>query len=64
MRKVTRIQKITIALFLGYVIWEIAVYFWSLSLPAHDPIIRGDLVLIIPVLFLFLAISIYQYVKH
>lgn len=63
MRNLTRIQRITVALFIAYVVWEAAVYFWRMSLPPHDPIIRGDLVLILPVLLLFLAISIYQYAK-
>lgn len=63
MKKTTSIQRITIAMLLGYLFWELGVWFWAKNLPPSDPIIRIDLVLIYPLLILFIVISLFQYFK-
>ncbi len=63
MDKLTRIQKITITLIIAYAIWEISVWIWSNTLPKNDPVIRVDLLIIYPVLFVLIIISIIQYFK-
>jgi len=63
MKRTTSIQRITIALLIGYLFWEIAVWFWRQKLPPSDPVIRADLIFIYPILIIFIAISLYQYVK-
>jgi len=60
----TRIQSMTLVLLIGYLIWEISVWFWKQSLPESDPVIRVDLIFIYPLLVTFIIISIYQYFKH
>jgi hypothetical protein len=63
MKRLTRIQRITLVLIVGAIIWEIAVRIWMRSLPDHDPVIRVDLLLIIPLLLIFTGISIAQLLK-
>ncbi len=63
MDTLTRVQKITITLIIAYAIWEISVWIWSNSLPENDPVIRVDLLIIYPVLFVLIIISIIQYFK-
>ena len=63
MKQLTKIQKLTLFFVIAYIVWEIAVYFWSSNLPKSDPVIRADLVFIYPLLAVFLGISIYQFVK-
>ena len=60
MKKLTKIQKTTIALIILYIIWEIAVKIWERGLPPYDPVIRVDLVLIYPVLGVMIIISLIQ----
>jgi hypothetical protein len=57
----TRIQKITIGLFILYFIWEIVVQIWAQS--EETPIIRADLLLIFPILIIFMIISLIQYLR-
>lgn len=62
--KITKIQIATIIAFIAYAIWERAVYIWAEKLPKSDPIIRVDLVMIYPVLFILLIISFVQLWKQ
>ena len=59
----TLLQKITLGLLIGYVIWEIAVRVWMSQLPPSDPVIRADLVFIYPILLVFVLLSVWQYVR-
>ena len=63
MKKITRIQRFTLILVFAAVVWEIAVRIWMMTLPEHDPVIRVDLVIIIPVLAFFITISIMQAIQ-
>jgi hypothetical protein len=60
MKKMTRIQKITLVLILAAILWEIAVRTWMRSLPESDPVIRADLFFIITLLAVFITISVIQ----
>lgn len=64
MKNLTRIQRITIALLIGFIIWELAVRIWARNLPESDPLIRVDLTVLIPVLLLFIVISVIQFLKR
>ncbi len=59
----TRLQKVTLGLLFGYVIWEIAVRVWMSQLPPSDPVIRADLIFIYPMLLVFILLSLWQYVR-
>jgi len=63
MKKTTSIQRLTIAMLLGYFFWEIGIWIWSRNLSPSDPIIRIDLIFIYPFLLILVFISIYQYFK-
>lgn len=63
MKKTSSIQRITVALLIGYIIWEIGIWFWIRELPPSDPVIRIDLVVLYPVLLLFVFLSVYQLLK-
>ncbi len=63
--KLTKIQWLTLAAIAGYLIYEF--YFvarWAADLPPSDPIIRGDLVFIYPVLLVLVVISFVQYFRN
>jgi len=64
MKNFSSIQRLTVALLIGYLFWEIGIWIWARKLPPHDPIIRVDLVIIYPLLLLFILISAYQYFKN
>lgn len=64
MNKLTKTQKITIAAFVIYIIWEITVQIWASTLPPSDPVIRADLMLIYPLLILLVIISLIQFFKN
>ena len=59
----TKVQIITIGAYIAYIIWEIIVWFWARSLPDYDPIIRADLLIILPVLLILTVISLFQYFR-
>ncbi|VXB26235.1 conserved hypothetical protein [Flavobacterium sp. 9R] len=59
--KLTLVQKITISLLVLYVIWEIIVQIWAQS--EETPVLRVDLIFIYPVLFFFILISLYHYLR-
>ena len=59
----TRIQKVTLGLLIGYVIWEIVVRVWMSQLPPSDPVIRADLILIYPILLVFILLSLWQFIR-
>ena len=63
MKKLTRIQRVSLLLIAGAVIWEVAVRIWMMKLPPHDPVIRADLLVIIPLLAIFIGISLIQLIK-
>lgn len=62
--KLTVVQKITIIAIIGYVIWEIVVQQWAKELPPSDPVIRADLILIMPILAILIIISLIQFLRH
>ena len=62
--KLTVVQKITIIAIIGYVIWEIVVQQWAKELPPSDPVIRADLLLIIPILAVLIVISLVQFIRN
>ena len=64
MKNYSSIQRLTVALLIGYLFWEMGIWIWAKKLPPHDPIIRVDLVIIYPLLLLFIIISVYQYFKN
>ncbi len=64
MNKTTGIQRLTIAMLLGYLFWEIGIWIWARKIPASDPIIRVDLIFIYPFLLVLIILSIYQYIKN
>ena len=63
MKSLTRIQRVTLFLMAGALLWEIAIRIWTRSLPPHDPVIRADLLVIIPLLVVFVGFSIAQMLK-
>jgi len=63
MKETSSIQRITIAMLVGYLFWEIGIWIWARKLPPSDPIIRVDLIFIYPFLLVLIFISIYQYFK-
>lgn len=64
MKKLTKIQKFTIAAFVLYILWETAIQIWATTLPPGDPVIRADLILIYPVLIILIIISVIQLIKN
>jgi len=64
MKKLTRIQLITVIALVAYGIWEIVVRQWAKSLPDGDPVIRADLVFILPVLAILVVISLIQLIRN
>jgi hypothetical protein len=63
MKSLTRIQRVTLFLMTAALLWEIAIRIWARSLPPHDPVIRADLLVIIPLLVVFVGFSIAQMLK-
>ena len=63
MKSTTSIQRVTIAMLISYIFWELGIWIWTKNLPPHDPVIRVDLMIIYPFLFILILISIYQYFK-
>lgn len=59
--KITKIQITTILLIIAWVIWEFSVSKWAET--ESGPIIRVDLVIIIPIMLIMLLISLYQLFK-
>lgn len=62
-KKTSSIQRISIVLLVGYLIWELAIRLWASNLPPHDPLIRIDLIVIYPILIVLVIISLYQFFK-
>ncbi|WP_214828851.1 hypothetical protein [Exiguobacterium algae] len=56
--KLTKIQITTIVLFIAWGVWEFFVYDWAKT--EDGPIIRADLVFILPILAIMLILSIVQ----
>jgi len=63
-RNITKLQTGTIVAIIVYLIWEYFVQQWSKTLPDGDPVIRVDLLLIIPVITGLVIASIVQILKH
>lgn len=59
--KITKTQIATILLIIGSIIWEYYVQLWTKT--ETGPIIRVDLVLILPVILLMVILPIMQIVK-
>lgn len=64
MKTMTRVQRVTLALILVAIIWEIAVRIWMRTLPESDPVIRVDLFIIIPLLAIFMVTSVIQLLRN
>ncbi|WP_206458743.1 hypothetical protein [Anaerovorax sp. IOR16] len=62
MKKITKLQILTIIAIIVSVGWEIYVQLWAKGI--EGPIIRVDLLFILPVLFVLVCISIFQLVKR
>jgi len=63
MKNLNSLQRLTLALLIGYLFWEIGIWVWARKLPPHDPIIRVDLIIIYPLLLLFVSVSVFQFFK-
>jgi len=63
-RNLTKIQTITIVGLICYAFWELIVLIWKQSLPPSDPVIRGDLAFIYPLLAVLIVISLIQLLKR
>jgi len=59
-RNITKLQTGTIVAIIVYLIWEYFVQQWAKTLPDGDPVIRVDLLLIIPVIAGLVIASIVQ----
>ncbi len=62
--KLTKLQWFTLGAIAAYLIYEF--YFvsrWEATLPESDPVIRGDLVFIYPVLLVLIILSVVQFVR-
>ena len=62
MKKITKMQMVTIVAILLYIVWEIYIDIWSK--PQVGAIIRVDVFIIYPVLIALIIISIKQYIKN
>lgn len=60
MKKITKIQIITIILYLMFIVIQYAINIWEKSIETTDPIIRVDLILFLPILFILTFISVLQ----
>lgn len=58
MKKITKIQVITIIFIIGWIIWEIYLRQWAKT--EVGAIIRTDLILIFPILVVLILISLFQ----
>ncbi len=63
MKNITKTQITTIVLIGAYFIWEFSVWLWSQTAVEYGAIIRVDLILIYPILFVLIVISIIQQIK-
>jgi len=60
----TKIQWLTLAAIGGYLIYEFFfVSRWEKTLPENDPIIRGDLAFIYPLLLILISTSLVQFLR-
>ncbi len=62
--KLTKLQWFTLVAIAAYLIYEF--YFvsrWEATLPESDPVIRGDLVFIYPVLLVLIILAVVQFVR-
>lgn len=57
----TKTQIATLVLLATYLIWEVIVQVWSVTV--EDPIIRFDLLIIYPVLIILAISSVYQIMR-
>ncbi len=62
MKKITKMQMVTIVAILLYIVWEIYIGIWSKT--QVGAIIRVDVFIIYPVLIALIIISIKQYIKN
>jgi hypothetical protein len=60
LRKLSLLQKITIAAIVIYAIWEVIIQIWMRTLPERDPVLRIDLLLAYPVLLILIVSSVVQ----
>ena len=62
MKKITKMQMVTIVAILLYIVWEIYIGIWSKT--QVGAIIRVDVFIIYPVLIALIIISVKQYIKN
>ena len=60
MKKITKLQIVSMIALLSYGAWELYVKKWQASLPPGDPVIRVDLFIILPVLLGLCIASLVQ----
>ena len=61
MRQLTKIQKTTIVALAAYALWEWRVSIWEGTLPPYDPVIRADLIFVLPLLVVLGVASLLQF---
>jgi len=64
MRKLTKLQTVTIVTIIAYLVWEFYVQQWAKALPGDGPVIRVDLLFIIPVISGLVIASIVQIIRR
>ena len=62
MKKITKTQILTIVSLILYFVWELNVITWAKT--ESGPIIRIDLIYILPVLIVLIVISLIQFFKR
>lgn len=62
MKKITKMQMVTIVAILLYIVWEIYIGIWSRT--QVGAIIRVDIFIIYPILIALIIISVKQYIKN
>jgi len=64
LNNISKTQITTLFLTAAYLVWEFFVWRWTASTEVQGAIIRVDLIIIYPILFLLFMISIYQLIKN
>jgi TRAP-type mannitol/chloroaromatic compound transport system permease small subunit len=63
MKRITKTQTVTLIVIVAYFIWEYFVQQWIQTSKSTGALIRVDLVLILPILFVLILISLIQQIK-
>lgn len=62
MKKLTKTQMATLLLIVGWIAWEYYVSIWAKDV--MGPIIRVDLIIILPIIAIMSILSIVQFIKR